>query len=252
MNFLLTIAASDNSGGAGIQQDVKIADNLNYWALSAITGITVQNFKTAYEIEPVKPELLDSQIKQSFLSFPVKSVKIGAISSYENLKVIIDTLNRFSPDKVVLDTVLSSTSGLKLIDEVSVKTMKEKLFPLTTLITPNKNEFNLLCNAEIKTIEEGISIAEKKSKEWNTAILLKGGHFNSKKINEAIISENEVFCFERDRLEFNYSHGTGCALSTAVACFLGNGLSLTQAYEKASDFIIKYYSELQFKLKIND
>ncbi|MFW5851022.1 MAG: bifunctional hydroxymethylpyrimidine kinase/phosphomethylpyrimidine kinase, partial [Bacteroidota bacterium] len=111
MDYFLTIAASDNSGGAGIQQDIKVAHDLDYWALSAVTGITVQNFKNVSEIEAVEPWLLKSQIEQCFRSFEVKTVKIGAVCSRENLKVIGGCLKQFSPKHVVIDPVLFSTGG---------------------------------------------------------------------------------------------------------------------------------------------
>jgi hydroxymethylpyrimidine/phosphomethylpyrimidine kinase len=247
MNYFLTIAASDNSGGAGIQQDVKVAHDMGYWALSAITGITVQNFQNVFKVEAVNPVLLQSQIQQCCDSFAVKTVKIGAICSFENIRVIAECLRKYSIPCVVLDPVLSSTSGKSFLDETSLSLLKESLFPLTDLITPNKPEFEILTNSKITTLEEGVEIAKTKCIEWNTSILLKGGHFDDANIREAIITRTHVYCFERKRKTFSYNHGTGCTLSSALACLLGDHKSLTDAYTLASEYLVGFYSSVQFQ-----
>jgi len=248
MDYFLTIAASDNSGGAGIQQDIKVAHDLGYWVLSAITGITVQDSKNVFDIEAVPPYLLKSQIEQCFLSFPVKTVKIGAICSTENLLVIADCLKQFPQKHVILDPVLFSTGGVPFLDKSSLNVLQEVLFPLTELITPNKPEFELLTNHKITSIDEAILIETKKCKEWDTSILLKGGHFNETLIKEALITKTDVYRFERKRKTFSYSHGTGCTLSSALACFIGKNISLYNSYSLSSKYLIDFYDELQIKI----
>lgn len=248
MDYFLTIAASDNSGGAGIQQDIKVAHDLGYWALSAITGITAQDLKNVFDVEAVNPCLLKSQIEQCFQSFEVKTVKIGAICSRENIEVIVDCLKQFSPNHVVLDPVLSSTGGMPFLDTSSLNILQETLFPLTQLITPNKPEFELLTNCKINTLDEGIEIARVKCKEWDTSILLKGGHFNETLIREALITKTDICRFERKRNTFSYSHGTGCTLSSALACFIGKNISLYHSYSLSSKYLIDFYDKLQIKI----
>lgn len=248
MDYFLTIAASDNSGGAGIQQDCKVAHELGYWALSAVTGITAQNFNKTYAVEAVSGKMLEAQLQQSIHSFPVKAIKIGAICNKENIAVIANHLNAFSNIPIVLDPVLSATSGASFLDNSSLHLLKETLFPLTRIITPNKPEFELLVNQQITTIEEGIEIAKEKCKEWETAILLKGGHFDDALIKEALITKHEVLCFERERKNYTYNHGTGCTLSSALACFLGNEKSLKESYYLASNYLTELFDNLQIKL----
>jgi len=248
VKYFLTIAASDNSGGAGIQQDIKIAHDLGYWALSAITGITAQNFKKVLRIEAVDASLLRSQIEQCCTSFPVNAIKIGAICSLDNIKVIAYCLKKYTIEHIVLDTVLSSTSGKKFLNKESLNVLKKELFPLTELITPNKPEFEILTDTKFDTIEEGIEIAKSFCIEWHTSILLKGGHFSNAKIKEALITKDYVYCFERERIKFNYEHGTGCTLSSALACFLGNNMSFQESYTQASEYLVKLYNSLKYKM----
>ncbi|HEY9123984.1 MAG TPA: hydroxymethylpyrimidine/phosphomethylpyrimidine kinase [Bacteroidales bacterium] len=244
MDYFLTIAASDNSGGAGIQQDIKVAYNLGYWPLSAITGITVQNFNKVFKVEAVQTSLLKFQIEQCFLSFPVKTVKIGAICSHDNLLAIVDCLKQFSQKHVILDPVLFSTGGVPFLDKSSLKVLQQALFPLTDLITPNKLEFEILTNQKINKIEEAIEIAIEKCKEWNTSVLLKGGHFSDKLLKEALITPTDVYHFQRKRKKFSYSHGTGCTLSTALACYIGKNKSLYDSYLLSSKYLIGFYDKL--------
>ncbi len=248
MDYFLTIAASDNSGGAGIQQDIKVARDLGYWALSAVTGITVQNFKNVFEIIAVTPDILKLQIEQCFLSFPVKTIKIGTVCSKENLIAIVDCLKKYPHKNVVFDPVLFSTDGTPFLETSALTFLQEALFPSTRLITPNKPEFELLTNHKITSIDEGIEIATVKCKEWDTSILLKGGHFNSTLIREALITKNEVYRCERERKKLSYSHGTGCTLSSAIACYIGRNVSLYDSYSLSSKYLIDLYDELQIKI----
>lgn len=244
MDYFLTVAASDTSGGAGIQQDISVARDLGYRPLSAVTGITVQDFNRVYAVEAVRPSLLKRQIEQCFRSFEIDVVKIGAICSRDNLKIIADCLNTFSPRHVVLDPVLFSTGGTPFLDTHSVKLLKELLFPIVELVTPNKTEFEILTNRKINSIEEGIAVASVFCRKWNTSLLLKGGHFDDRLIREALVTPTQVYRFERPRCNFTYSHGTGCTLSSALACYLGKKASLADAYIQASKYVVDFFGNL--------
>ncbi len=249
MNYFLTIAASDSSGGAGLQQDIKVAHDFGYWALSAVTGITSQNFNKVSVVEPVKPELLKNQIDQCLSAFSVKTVKIGALCSLENIIVIAESLKKYKCKIVVLDPVLFSTGGQEFLPHSALNILKDNLFPLSTLITPNKNEFELLTESRIENIEDAVKIAKELCKKWNTSIYIKGGHFNYHNIKEALVTNTNIYWFERDRKMFSYSHGTGCTISTALACLLGDNIDLVSAYQLANEYLVKYYSSIQERFK---
>lgn len=250
MEYFLTIAASDNSGGAGIQQDMRVAQSLGYWTLSALTGITVQNFNSVSRVEAISPDLLQQQIDECLKSFSVKAIKIGAICSTDNIVAIVHSLKSHLVKLIILDPVLASTSGKGFLDSSALSLLTEQLFPLTELITPNRSEFELLTEQYIDDIDTAVEIARDKCKEWNTSILLKGGHYNCATIKEAIVTKTEVFRFERQRKQFQYQHGTGCTLSSALACYVGKGCSLTEAYTKASEYLLDFYDSVQDEIKI--
>ena len=247
MKYFLTIAASDNSGGAGVQQDIKVAHELGYWALSAITGITSQNFNNVSYVEAIKPEVLKIQLENCFKSFSITAIKIGALCSQKNIQVIAEALQNHNCKNVVLDPVLTSTDGKSFLALPALDLLKNLLFPLTKVITPNKPELELLTNSVTENIEDAIDLARSICNRWNTSVLIKGGHFDEKIIREALVTDSNVYRFERERKVFFYSHGTGCTLSTALACFLGHNLSLKDSYLKASKYLVNHYLLLQKK-----
>ncbi len=246
MKYFLTIAASDNSGGAGVQQDIKVAWDLGYWPLSAITGITVQNFSRARLIEPVAGDLLIEQIAESLGSFPVSVVKIGALTGAESVQAVIRALEQFRPGLVVLDPVIATSSGKLFLPGEARQDMVSALLPLTTVITPNAIELGLMSGEKISGFDHAVEIARRKVKEWGTSIIVKGGHFNDPVVREAIVTGNNVKLFSHGRLDFSrYSHGTGCTFSSALACYLADGYSLPEAYERATEYLVHFYQRMQ-------
>ena len=192
MKYFMTIAASDNSGGAGIQQDIKVAEELGYWGLSAITGITVQNFQKLNSIYPVPAKQLSRQIEINLDSFPITAFKIGAVCSDENIKILSAILKQYKPENIVLDTVFAPTSGKAFIKKGSVKLFKEKLLPHVRIITPNRNEISLLAGKEIISLEQGVEVALELVKQYGCSIFIKGGHFDGEKIKEVLIDKNNI------------------------------------------------------------
>jgi len=243
MKYYLTIAASDNSGGAGIQQDLKVAESMGHWGLSAITGITVQNFKKLDSIYPIPANILSQQIEMNINSFNINACKIGAVCSEENIQVISSILKKYELKNIILDTIFSPTYGKAFINYGSIKLFKEKLLPHVNIITPNKDELSLLAGKEILNFEQGIEAALDLAKQYNCCIYMKGGHYEGNTINEALINKNKVVNFEKERLTLKYSHGTGCTFSTALTCYLGNGLSLKEACVKASEYVNYIYKK---------
>ena len=136
----LTIAGSDSGGGAGIQADIKTFSALGVFATSAITAITAQNTQGVRSIQPVSPDVLRDQIEAVLEDFTVDAIKIGMLYSAEAAHVVADTLARYPDIPIVLDPVMISTSGSKLLKEDAIRTITERLFPMTTLLTRENPE----------------------------------------------------------------------------------------------------------------
>jgi hydroxymethylpyrimidine/phosphomethylpyrimidine kinase len=243
MKYFLTIAASDNSGGAGIQQDLKVAEDLGFWGVSAITGITIQDFKKMQSVYPIPPEILSEQIRMNINSFQINCVKIGAVCSEENIKAISTILKTNKLKNVILDPVFAPSHGKEFISLKSVTLFIEELLPLVNIITPNKNELSLLSGKGILNFDDGIEASRQLVNRFGCNVYLKGGHFDGIFIKEALITSNDIIFFEKERLKLKYSHGTGCTFSTALSCYSGQGLNLKDACNKATSYVSNRYKE---------
>ena len=236
MKTALTIAGSDSSGGAGIQADIKTMTMNGVFAMSALTALTAQNTTGVQGIFPVTPEFLGMQIDSVFTDNRPDAVKIGMVSSAELISVIAEKLTAYQAENIVVDPVMVATSGSRLISEDAVSTLKEKLLPLASVVTPNIPEAEVLSGRRIKSPEDMVTAAREISEAYHCAVLCKGGH----SLNDAndLLYENGV-CrwFYGKRIDNPNTHGTGCTLSSAIASNLAKGKSLADAVQTAKDYI---------------
>ena len=181
MKSALTIAGSDSSGGAGIQADIKTMCANHVFATSAITALTAQNTLSVTGIMEVTPEFLGEQLDAVFTDIYPDAVKIGMVSSSDLIRMIASKQQEYKAANIVVDPVMVATSGAKLISDDAIETLKKELLPLATVITPNIPEAEVLADMKIANEEEMIIAAEKISKKFGCAILVKGGH----QINDA-------------------------------------------------------------------
>lgn len=224
---VLTIAGSDSSGGAGIQADIKTVLTNGVYAMSCITALTAQNTTGVSDIMEVSPEFLDSQLESVFEDIFPDAVKIGMVSSSELIEVIAKNLKKYSAKNIVVDPVMVATSGSSLIQTEAVKALKEKLFPLADLITPNLQEAEVLSGKEINSIEDMVEAAKLIYEESNVAVLLKGGHLDDS--CDDLLYDGEETWFRGKKIANQNTHGTGCTLSSAIASNLAKGHSLSDS-----------------------
>lgn len=232
----LTIAGSDSSGGAGIQADIKTMMAHGVYAMSAITALTAQNTMEVTGIMEVTPEFLAMQLDAVFTDIPPDAVKIGMVSSGELIEVIAEKLVQYEARNIVVDPVMVATSGARLISEEAVSTLKKRLLPLATVITPNIPEAEVLAGKDIQNGEDMAQAAEQIYKEYHCSVLCKGGH----SLNDAcdlLYSGSESRWFVGRRIDTSNTHGTGCTLSSAIASELAKQASITQAVERAKEYI---------------
>ncbi len=236
MKTALTIAGSDSSGGAGIQADIKTMTCNGVYAMSAITALTAQNTLGVTGIMDVTPEFLADQLDNIFTDIYPDAVKIGMVSSRGLIEMIAKKLNEYDAKNIVVDPVMVSTSGSKLISDDAIATLKEKLLPLASVLTPNIPETEVLSGMKVSNEEEMIAAAKYISETYHCAVLCKGGH----KVNDAndLLYENGSFkWFEGKRINNPNTHGTGCTLSSAIASNLAKGFNLETSVKRAKDYI---------------
>ena len=238
MRKALTIAGSDSSGGAGIQADIKTMTMNGVYAMSAITAITAQNTTGVTGILEVSPDFLGKQLDAVFEDIFPDAVKIGMVSSSELIRVIADRLVRYEAANIVVDPVMVATSGARLIEDEAIETLKSRLLPLATVITPNIPEAEILADMTI-TDEAGMEEAAKTLYErYGCAALVKGGH----RINDAndvlyATPDQGPVWFKGRRIDNPNTHGTGCTLSSAIASNLARGYSLEGSVERAKEYL---------------
>ena len=236
MKTALTIAGSDCSGGAGIQADLKTMTMNGVYAMSAITALTAQNTTGVRAIQESTPDFLKQQLDAIFEDIYPDAVKIGMVASSELIHVIADRLSHYEAKNIVVDPVMVATSGSALMKNDAVQTLIEELLPISTLVTPNIPEAQVLSGLSIETKEDMIIAAKHIGDNYHCAVLLKGGH-SINDANDLLYANGELHWFEGKRIDNPNTHGTGCTLSSAIASNLAKGYALAESVQRAKDYI---------------
>ncbi|GAB6263989.1 bifunctional hydroxymethylpyrimidine kinase/phosphomethylpyrimidine kinase [Photobacterium sp. R1] len=245
----LTIAGSDSGGGAGIQADIKAISATGGYACSVITALTAQNTQSVTGIFPVSPAFVEQQLDAVFSDLDIQSVKIGMLSDATIIRAVAKKLRQYRPKFIVLDPVMVATSGDLLLEADAISTLKSELLPLATLITPNLPEAVALTRnpslsgtispvVHTKETEEKEALIEQ-LKQLNTeAVLLKGGHWEQEaQSTDYLILESDTVTLTASRVQTQNTHGTGCTLSAAIASYLAQGYSLTEAVTRGKAYL---------------
>ena len=236
---VLSIAGSDSGGGAGIQADLKTAAALGCFGMTAITAITAQNTVGVRAIHAQPPALLAQQIDAVVEDIGVDAVKIGMLHDPEVVRVVAAAIRRHDLRRVVLDPVMVATSGDRLITAPTVRVLVDELFPLATVITPNLDEAAWLLGRDIADPSQLEAAAQALHALSAPAVLLKGGHLRGAELTDVLLMPSPVGLrrWTSTRIASRNTHGTGCTLSTAIACQLALGLALPDAVQAARDYV---------------
>ena len=243
MKTALSIAGSDSSGGAGIQADLKTMTLNGVYAMSAITALTAQNTTGVKGIMESTPDFLAKQIDAVFEDIYPDAVKIGMVSSSELIKTISDRLRSYKAKNIVLDPVMVSTSGSRLISENATETLKHELIPLSSVITPNIPEAEVLSGIRITDEEDMAKAAKLIGDDYGCAVLVKGGHSVSD-ANDLLYAGKTFKWFMGKRIDNPNTHGTGCTLSSAIAANLAKGFSLEDSVRRAKEYVSGALSDM--------
>ena len=236
MKTALSIAGSDSSGGAGIQADLKTMTLNGVFAMSAITALTAQNTTGVRSIQEVTPAFLKDQIDAVFEDIRPDAVKIGMVASAGLIGAIAERLRFYQAENIVVDPVMVATSGARLIAEEAVDTLKTQLLPLATVVTPNIPEAEILAGMDIRSPDAMEHAAREIGEHYDCAVLCKGGHAVND-ANDYLWYGMDSHWFKGRRIENPNTHGTGCTLSSAIACELAYGVDLCHAVENAKAYL---------------
>jgi len=228
---VLVIAGSDSGGGAGIQADIKTITMLGGHAMTAITAITAQNTQGVSCVHPVPAEMVLAQIDAVASDIGVDAVKIGMIGSAFAAEVIAERLKQLEGVPIVFDPVMVATSGAQLADEATVAAFG-KLMDIATIATPNLPELRRLTGEE-----DPVSGALNLVGKHGCSVLIKGGHEEGDALADVLIETDNITTWQGQRIDTTSTHGTGCTLASAIAVYLANGASLTDAVANAREFV---------------
>lgn len=238
MEAVLSIAGSDSSGGAGIQADIKTIAAHHLFAETAITALTAQNTLGVTGVLDIEPAFVAAQIDAVFEDIRPAAVKIGMVSSAAIIATIAERLRAHGARNVVVDPVMVATSGARLIDEDAVRALVDELLPLADVVTPNMPEATVLCGFDVvdeKTMERA---ARQLAGAGKGAVLVKGGHRTDRADDVLVTSSAAPAVWLRaPRIDTANTHGTGCTLSSAIACGLAQGRDVEQAVRAAKDYV---------------
>ena len=235
---LLIVAGSDSSGGAGIQADIKTATALGVYAMTAVTAVTVQDTIRVHTIHLIPPSIIGEQIACVLADIGADAIKIGMLGSADAVDAVADALEAHgSGIPIVLDPVLVSSSGTSLLSNDAIIRLKDRLLPLTDLLTPNIPEAECLTGAALGSRDDMLRAADALRGMGAEAVLIKGGHAPGSPVRDILVSKTGIEEFENPRIPTRSTHGTGCTLASAIACGLAQQRPLTEAVGSARAFV---------------
>ncbi len=236
MHKVLTIAGSDCSGGAGIQADLKTITAHGQYGMSVITALTAQNTLGVSGVYEVSPKFVEEQLSRICEDIYPDPVKLGMLYNTEIMKCLCRKMKEYRLRNIVLDPVMVSTSGKSLLKEEAVSTLIEELLPLAHVFTPNLYEASAVSGICIRNKSDMLAAAQKLGSRYGGYILIKGGHLQEC-CDDLLYKEGEVYWFRQEKINNPNTHGTGCTLSSAIACNLAKGKAIRDSITAAKEYV---------------
>lgn len=237
--IVLSFAANDPSGGAGLQADLLTIASMGCHPLSVMTAITVQDTTGVEDVMPLDSEWVADQARAVLEDMPVHVFKIGLLGSVEIIAAIAEVISDYPHIPVVMDPVLTSGRGDELANEEMIDAMRELLLPQVTILTPNSLEARYLAQQDSDSSEKklDLSLCARRLLDMGCEyVLITGTHENTAQVTNTLFGTDGVVRTDHwERLENTY-HGSGCTLASAIAASLANGLSISESVIEAQDY----------------
>ncbi len=238
---VLIVAGSDSGGGAGIQADIKTVTCLQAYGATAIAALTAQNTRGVFGVHEVPIPFVIQQMELVLEDIGADCVKTGMLASAAIIDAVVDTLDRLAPQvALVVDPVMVAKGGASLLAAEAVATLKSRLLPRATLVTPNVPEAEALAGRTIRSRDDMRAAARSILELGPKAVLLKGGHLEGAEVSDLLLLADGTERFFTDpRIDTAHTHGTGCTLASAVAAGIASGLGLPDAVARARHYVRK-------------
>ncbi len=236
--IVLVFAATDPSGGAGLQADIMTLSSMGCHPLSVVTAVTIQDTMGVDGVSPIDAEWVSEQARCVLEDMPVAAFKIGLLGNLEQIAAIAEVVSDYPEVPLVLDPVLASGRGDELVAEETVSALRELLIPQTTILTPNSLEARRLA-ADDSEEGENADLAECARRLIASGceyVLVTGTHENTPQVVNTLYGQSGVVRSDTwQRLPGSY-HGSGCTLASAIAATIANGLEINDAVKDAQEY----------------
>ncbi|MDP1922644.1 MAG: bifunctional hydroxymethylpyrimidine kinase/phosphomethylpyrimidine kinase [Myxococcales bacterium] len=233
----LTIAGSDPSGGAGLQADLKTFHQHGVYGMAVVSLLTVQSTRGVTRVDPVSAELLAQQLDHLLADLTPGAAKTGALGNAALVEVVAARAKAFS-FPLVVDPVMISKHGHPLIDASAVTAVKERLLPVSFLLTPNTQEAAALTGRTVETLAQAKDAAKALAQLGAKHVLVKGGHLDGAPI-DVLLTEGTLHELHAERIDTKHTHGTGCTYSAAIVARLALGAPLLAAVTDAKAWLTR-------------
>lgn len=219
-----SIAGSDSCAGAGIQADRDTMKGLGVYACTVVTAVTAQNTLGVQRVEHVSPAMLSAQLESLTFDLPPRAIKLGMLGCVRNVEAVADFLEHNVEAFVVCDPVMTSSSGVPLLDLGAGDLFRTKLLQRVDLLTPNIHEAERLSEQAIRAPEGVEKAAAELLRRGARSVLIKGGHLEGTFCQDFWTDGAAAAWITSERREVRHTHGTGCTLSSAIAAGIALGL----------------------------
>ncbi|MHB0983996.1 MAG: bifunctional hydroxymethylpyrimidine kinase/phosphomethylpyrimidine kinase [Sulfuricella sp.] len=235
--IVLAFAASDPSGGAGLQADILTLSSMGCHPVSVITAITVQDTLGVEDVLPMDPEWVADQARCVLEDMPVSVFKVGLTGSVENIAAIAEVVADYPDIPLILDPVLASGRGDELANDDMLMALQEMLIPQTTLLTPNSLEARRIAQLDGDDDDPDLAECARRIIEMGCEfVLITGTHENTAQVVNTLYGESGILHSDTwPRLPGSY-HGSGCTLASAIAASIAHGLDIPEAVKDAQEY----------------
>ncbi|HUP19265.1 MAG TPA: bifunctional hydroxymethylpyrimidine kinase/phosphomethylpyrimidine kinase [Gemmatimonadota bacterium] len=234
----LTIAGSDSSGGAGIQADLKTFHALGVYGMSAITALTAQSTRGVTGIHAVPPGFVAEQIETTVADIRPDAVKTGMLANRAIVEVVAEAADRHGFTTFVVDPVMVATTGAMLLEDDAVDALLRLLVPRATILTPNGPEAAALTGRAVESPADQEAAARALVEESGAAaVLVKGGDLEGDEVVDVYFDGTDMVAFVEPRIVTTSTHGSGCALASAIAAWMAREEPLAEAVRRARAFV---------------
>ncbi len=239
----LSVAGSDPSGGAGLQLDIKVFNDIGIFGMGVVSSLTVQNSQKVYETHKIDGEIVFKQIDVLYKDFKISSAKTGMLLTEEVVFYVAKAFKSNNAKNIVIDPVFVSSSGKKLLEDKAIESLKTHLIPLAKVITPNIHETQILTEIDIQNENDILKAGRKLLDMGCEFVVIKGGHFKKDEyVVDTVMSKNVEMFIKYPKVNVENVHGTGCLLSAAITSYLALGYNTEKSIKLARAY-------LQYKLE---